>query len=55
MYEHFTFIYLLLFQRHRLDPKIGGKKNKEGAIEESDRNKRKKKKKMRWKKKPKMT
>ena len=33
MYEHFTFIYLLLFQRHRLDPKIGGKKNKKGAIE----------------------
>ena len=28
MYEHFTFIYLLLFQRHRLDPKIGGKKTR---------------------------
>ena len=28
MYEHFTFIYLLLFQSHRLDPKIGGKKTR---------------------------
>ena len=28
MYEHFTFIYLLLFQWHRLDPKIGGKKTR---------------------------
>ena len=49
------FIYLLLFQRHRLDPKIGGKKTRNELQKKVIETKERKRKNEMKKKMPKMT